>query len=174
MVEALTPICTSHKLGFADCFAAAASMAVEETSYEGATLARVPLFFGREDAPACGGFTQQSPEATFPAGQDGMYRPTGLLGLSTGDAAARGSSCHLVPLCSQGTLTVFFCFEEQLKYKFCVSAGFGPTFSYFEDVFGFTQRETVAIMGAHSLGRGECVPAPHSLTSHQKFFCNQL
>ena len=76
MVEALKPICTTHNLGTADCFAAAASIAVEETSAEGATPAQVPLFFGREDAATCGGFTTQNPEATFPAGQDGMYHPT--------------------------------------------------------------------------------------------------
>ena len=71
MVEALTPICKKHSLGQADCFAAAGSMAVEETSYEGATLAQMPLFFGRQDAASCTGFTKQNPEATFPKGQDG-------------------------------------------------------------------------------------------------------
>lgn len=71
MVEALAPMCKTHGMGVADCWAAAASMAVEETSYEGATLAQMPLFFGREDAASCSGFTKQNPEAEFPSGQDG-------------------------------------------------------------------------------------------------------
>jgi hypothetical protein len=73
MVEALTPICDKHAFGKADCFAAAGSMAVEETSYQGATLAQIPLFFGRADAPSCTGFTKENPEADFPAGQDGVH-----------------------------------------------------------------------------------------------------
>lgn len=72
LIEVLTPICTTYDMSSADCFAAAASMAVEELSYEGATLAYMPLFFGREDAASCGGFTGGNPEAEFPAGQDGV------------------------------------------------------------------------------------------------------
>lgn len=71
MIQALNPICTKYGLTKADCWAAAGSIAVEETSYNGADLALVPLFFGRTDATACTGFTQTNPEATFPAAASG-------------------------------------------------------------------------------------------------------
>lgn len=69
----LTPICSTHAMGLADCFAAAASMAMEEASAEGATEAQMPLFFGRPDATCCGPFTDAAPQGTFPSGQDGTY-----------------------------------------------------------------------------------------------------
>lgn len=72
MIEVLQPICDKYALGKADCWAAAGSMAVEETSYNGPDLAHVPLFFGRDDAPSCSGFTAQSPEAMFPSASAGM------------------------------------------------------------------------------------------------------
>lgn len=71
MIEVLQPICDKYSLGKADCWAAAGSMSVEETSYNGPDLARVPLFFGREDAPSCTGFTAQNPEAIFPSASVG-------------------------------------------------------------------------------------------------------
>lgn len=37
-------------------------------------------------------------------------------------------------------------------------AGVEPTFAYFETHFGFSEREAVAILGAHSLGEAQCVP----------------
>ena len=40
----------------------------------------------------------------------------------------------------------------------CMHAGVNPTFNYMANTFGFTQRETVAIMGAHSLGEAKCAP----------------
>eukprot|EP00892_Ulva_mutabilis_P004287 jgi/Ulvmu1/222/UM001_0226.1 len=100
MIAVLQPICNKFSLGKADCWAAAGSMAVELTSFNGPDLARVPLFFGREDAPSCTGFTKQNPEAVFPS----------------------------------------------------ASVGYVPTVAYFQDNFNFTVNETVAILGAHSLG----------------------
>lgn len=72
ILEALTPICKSHNFGIADCIAAAASMAVEETSVAGGVQARIPLFFGRIDNANCNGFTEQNPEAVFPNGAEGV------------------------------------------------------------------------------------------------------
>lgn len=34
-------------------------------------------------------------------------------------------------------------------------AGSKPTLEYFQENFGFTERETVTILGAHTLGRAE-------------------
>lgn len=70
-VNVLEPICVKYNLGMADCWAAAGSIAVEETSRTGSYTAQVPLFFGREDAPSCTGFTSESPEATFPSASVG-------------------------------------------------------------------------------------------------------
>lgn len=72
LLSELIPICSSHQIGRADCFAAAASVAVEETSLGGGIAARVPLFFGRINTPTCSGFTRENPEAVFPNGEDGM------------------------------------------------------------------------------------------------------
>lgn len=71
MQQALQPVCANHSLPTADCWAAAASIALEEASYNGADLVRVPLFFGRTDAATCTGFTQSNPEASFPAASAG-------------------------------------------------------------------------------------------------------
>lgn len=71
MQQALQPLCANHSLATADCWAAAASIALEEASYNGADLARVPLFFGRADTATCTGFTQRNPEALFPAASAG-------------------------------------------------------------------------------------------------------
>lgn len=35
-------------------------------------------------------------------------------------------------------------------------AGFDETMAYMASTFGFSERETVAIMGAHSLGQAKC------------------
>lgn len=35
-------------------------------------------------------------------------------------------------------------------------AGLGPTLAYFNETFGFTERETVALLGVHSLGVARC------------------
>lgn len=72
LVGALTPICEKYNIELADCFATAASMALERTSRSAATQALVPLFFGRITAATCDGFTEESPEAVFPGGMDGM------------------------------------------------------------------------------------------------------
>ena len=48
----------------------------------------------------------------------------------------------------------------------CLHSGFDSTFSYMSKTFGFTQRETVAILGAHSLGLAECAPLATFCTAH--------
>ena len=69
VVGTLEPICQTHSIGLADCYAAAASIATEELS--GGT---VPMYFGRADSQ-CGGFNAVSPnqgaEGIFPSGEDG-------------------------------------------------------------------------------------------------------
>lgn len=75
MIQTVQPLCTKYGLSKADCWATAGSIAVEEASYNGADLTRVPLFFGRTDAAQCSGFTQRNPEASFPAAAAGA-RPT--------------------------------------------------------------------------------------------------
>lgn len=79
-VNVLQPICDKYNLGTADCWAAAGSIAVEETSRTGSDSAQVPLFFGRADAPSCTGFTSESPEATFPSASVGACRYVQCLG----------------------------------------------------------------------------------------------
>ena len=66
VVGALEPICNTHAIGLADCYAAAASIATEELS-NGAV---VPMYFGRADAASCGPFNG-NPEGIFPSGEDG-------------------------------------------------------------------------------------------------------
>ena len=65
-VNTLNPICNTHAIGLADCWAAAASIATEELS--GGAV--VPMFFGRADAASCGPFNG-GPEGLFPSGEDG-------------------------------------------------------------------------------------------------------
>lgn len=65
-VNTLNPICNTHAIGLADCYAAAASIATEELS-NGAV---VPMYFGRADAASCGPFNG-NPEGIFPSGEDG-------------------------------------------------------------------------------------------------------
>lgn len=89
MITVLQPICDKYSLGKADCWAAAGSIAVEETSFQGADVARVPLFFGRKDAATCSSFTAANPEAVFPSASVGVcsrlfrHGPCVLLPIST-------------------------------------------------------------------------------------------
>ena len=77
VLNTLTPICNTHAIGLADCWAAAASIAAEELSDGGAD---VPMFFGRADAASCGPF-DDGPEALFPSGEDGMCSRTNAYSL---------------------------------------------------------------------------------------------
>ena len=76
LADTLAPICATHALGRADCWAAAAIVATEELS--GGTM---PMYFGRADAAICGPFTR-APEALFPFGEDGapVWSPCPQLG----------------------------------------------------------------------------------------------
>ena len=76
MVTTLAPVCAKYaaQMSAADCWAAAATMAAEELSSNGATVMQMPLFFGRADAPACTGFTADSPEAILPNATFGTQR----------------------------------------------------------------------------------------------------
>lgn len=75
MATALQPICAKHAMGTADCWAAAASMAAERLSENGATVLKMPVFLGREDAASCSGFTAAQPEAKFPFAVAGAIFP---------------------------------------------------------------------------------------------------
>lgn len=37
---------------------------------------------------------------------------------------------------------------------------------YFQETFNFTENETVAILGAHSLGLARCAPGSHRIALH--------
>lgn len=78
VINAVQPVCDKFGLGTADCWAAAGSIAVEETSLSGSVPVTVPLFFGRADAPSCTGFTAEAPEATFPSASAGVLPPANL------------------------------------------------------------------------------------------------
>jgi hypothetical protein len=101
----------------ADCWATAATMAVEELSKNGAKVLEMPLFFGRQDNLFCSGFSAASPEAEFPDPEKGLQATT----------------------------------------------------DYFNRTFGFSQKETVTIIGVHSLGVARCV-AQARWISHSLFF----
>ena len=98
MAAALQPLCTKHALGTADCWAAAATVAAEELSNNGATVLKMPVFLGRKDAARCSGFTAAQPEATFP------FAMAGKTPLAAG-ALRRGvghSACCSAAPCSLG------------------------------------------------------------------------